>query len=241
MLIAWWVSAISAETVHKLNLKISQAFLGADLLQPPRIYSECIEGITCRLFQGLRRTGCGNHNQEIGRGMSADRFPVTLTKAGPPVDAPGKLSHGELRKIVAISIGVLAAPFILWGVWILVSRRLRAWRVRSATPGLHCIGTWSGGLDAENHAETLRTRQIRKANSRSDRFSTDFTAGHSRIIYDASREKRGTHARGRRKSILRLLPSWTRDHHGGSAINTTTSLNSLSLAEEGNLVTYLLG
>lgn len=151
-----------------------------------------------------------------------------------------KPSQMELRGIVAICIAMLVLPFILWGVWILVSRMSRAWRVRSATPGLHCIGTWSGGVDAENHAETLRTRQIRKANPRSDRFSTDSTAGYSRIFWDPSREKRGTHARGQRKSIMRLLPSWTRDSHGGSAINPTISPNSLSLAEEGNLVIRLL-
>lgn len=168
--------------------------------------------------------------------MSAGLFAGTFTNAVPPVHSP-KPSHGEFGKIVGIAIAVLATPFILWGVWILVSRRLRAWSVRSATPGLHCIGTWYGGVDAKNHAETLRTRQIRKANSRSDRFSTDSTAGYSRIIGDPSREKRGTHARGRRKSILRFLPSWTRNYDGGSAINTANSPNSLSVAEEGNLAT----
>ena len=172
--------------------------------------------------------------------MSAGLVPgTTPTTAIPPVDPP-KPSRGQLGEIAGISIAVLATPFILWGVWILVSRKLRAWRVRSVTPGSHCIGTWYGGVDAKKHAETLRTRQIRKANSRSDRFSTDSPAAHNWIFWDSSREKRVTHAQVRRKSILRFLPSWTRNYSDGSAINTTTSPNSLSIAEEGNLMTRLL-
>lgn len=171
--------------------------------------------------------------------MSAGLVPGTTIKTAiPPVDPP-KPSRDDFGKITGISIAVLATPFILWGVWILVSRKLRAWRVRSVTPGSHCIGTWYGGVDAKKHAETLRTRQTRKANSRSDRFSTDSPAAHNRIFGGASREKRVTHAQGRRKSILRFLPSWTRNYDDGSAINTTSSPNSLSRAEEGNLAARL--
>lgn len=165
--------------------------------------------------------------------MSVALVPGTLINVIPPADHP-KLSHAQLKRLGGTSITLLAAPFILWGVWILV-RKSRAWRVRSATPGLHYIRTWYGWVDAKKHAEKVRTRQIRRANSRSDRFSTGSTAEYNQISWDPSREKRGTHAQGRRKSILRLLPSWTRDYHDGSAFDTTTSSNSLSTAEEGGL------
>lgn len=164
--------------------------------------------------------------------------PGTVTNAIAPVD-PHVITLGDLGELAGITSAILAAPFILWSVWNLVSRNLRAWRVRRATPGLHYIGTWYGGVDAKKHAENVQTRQIRKANFRSDRSSADSTAEYSRIFWDPSREQRGTHAQGGRKSILRFLPPWMRNDDDGSAFNTTTSLNSLSIAEAGRLAIYL--
>lgn len=165
-------------------------------------------------------------------------MPTQRLSAIPPVD-PSKTSKEQGKKFAGIAISILAAPFILWGVCILV-RNLRAWRVRRATPGLHYIRTWYGGVDAEKHARKVRTRQIRKSNSRSDRFSTGSTAECIRIFRDPSREQRGTHAQGRRKSILRFLPSWTRNYDDGSKLDTLTSSDSLTTAEEGRLAIRLI-
>ena len=170
--------------------------------------------------------------------MSAGIVSGTLINLSPPVD-PANTSHEKLKQLAGITTSIVAAAFIIWGVWILV-RSLRAWRVRSATPGLHYIRTWYGWMDAKKHAEKVQTRQIRKAKPRSDRFSTGSTAEYSRICWDPSMEKRGTHAWGRRTFIRRFLPSWTRKYDGGSASNTTTSPKSLGTDEQGRFASSLV-
>ena len=167
--------------------------------------------------------------------MSADEGSGAIKNASSSSDwSP---VFGVTRKEVAgIAIAMLAGPFALWGIWFLL-RNCGVCKVHDSNPRPHYIRTWYGWVEAKEYAERRRKRQIRRANSRSHRFSTSPTARYSWIFWEPTGEKRITHEHHRRRSILRYLRSI---RNRSAARGMTVAPSEIGTADEGrNSIQFL--
>jgi hypothetical protein len=152
-----------------------------------------------------------------------------------------QLSPNTLLKLGAISLAILAAPFTLWGIWILV-RNWGAWKVRSRRPRPHYIRTWHGWVEAGKHADQMRRRQSRKGTHWPHCIPRTTTTDYGWVFWDPWGVGQDMHERGRRKSILRYLPSWARSYGDESTTpGTILASNQLHAVEEGRMTTRSVG
>lgn len=160
--------------------------------------------------------------------MSADEVSDAIKNA---ISFPdwSPISGVVLKKVAGVAIAILAAPFALWGIWFLI-RNWGVWKIHDSNSRPHYIRTWHGWVEAKKYAVKRRKRQIRRANSRSHRFSTSPAAGYSWIFWDPTGEKRITHEHHRRRSILRYLRSF---RNRSAARGMTIASSELGTAEEG--------